>query len=235
MQSNLTEGLSRKALEHLILPVVSIDEYESKISDKRCVVVGFFVNDEAPANDLSHFIDRSSLPILDTEVSPAPTSDGFYITWVELRRSEDLPNILISLLNEIENLCNIKEWQFTCPQHTEPLELNKNELKNHLILDSDKIAEVPDDQPPLKEDIEFWQHAPVHAIQLTDRILSLHLNGSTQKFSVNESNEQMPILPDNSNARLLQTVLGPSYAVYAMHTGFLVECGSAQRYIEPLY
>ena len=63
LRSNINEGLTMNALDGLITPMLSIDEYESKISDKRAIVVGFFVQEEDPANDLSNFIDRSSHPI----------------------------------------------------------------------------------------------------------------------------------------------------------------------------
>lgn len=234
MKFDLSEGLSRHALEHLILPVITIDEYESKISDKRAVVIGFFVHDEAPANDLSKFIDRSSLPILDTEVSPGPTQDGFYITWVELRRSQDLPTVLIDLLSEVENLCQIKEWQFTCPKHESPIDLDKKSLTNYLILDQNEVAEIPTDKPPLDEDIKFWQHAPIQSIQINQNVLRLTHKNTEHSYIISESQPNSPILPDCSHARHLQNILGTSYAVYAMDNGFLIECGTHTKFIQPM-
>jgi hypothetical protein len=232
--SNLHEGLSRHALEHLILPVLSIDEYESKISDKRAVVIGFFVQDEAPAKDLSHFIERSSLPILDTEVSPNPTEDGFYITWVELRRSKDLPTVLSDLLSDIENLCKIDEWQFTCPHHTQPNDLNKDNLTSFLILDPQDIVEVPHKTQELKENKEFWKHATVNNFALLDNILILETSQGQFQWVLGDCPETAALIPDSHNARELQKILGSNYAVFATDSGFIVECGSQQRYIQPL-
>lgn len=234
MESNLHEGLSRHALEHLILPVLSIDEYESKISDKRAVVIGFFVQDEAPAKDLSHFIERSSLPILDTEVSPNPTEDGFYVTWVELHRSKDLPVVLSDLLGDIENLCKIDEWQFTCPHHTSPNDLNKDNLTSFLVLNPQEIAELPDKTNELKENKEFWKHAPVKNFALLDNILILETEKGRYQWVLGDCPDTVALIPDSPDARALQQILGSNYAVFATNSGFIVECGSQQRYIQSL-
>ena len=73
----LKEGMRENDLDDLVLPLITIDEYVSKIGDdKEVIVVGFFVEDEDPANDLSRFIDRSVTNILDTDVSPVPNEEG---------------------------------------------------------------------------------------------------------------------------------------------------------------
>ena len=79
----LNEGLRPDDLEDLVLPILSIDEYESKIEDDG-IVVGFYTQYKDPANDLNRFIQKSAIDILDSEVSPAPTEDGYFIVFVEL-------------------------------------------------------------------------------------------------------------------------------------------------------
>lgn len=234
MKSNLSEGLSRNALEHLVLPVLSIDEYESKISDKRAVVIGFFVQDEAPAKDLSHFIDRSSLPILDTEVSPSPTEEGFYITWVELRRSQDLPKVIIDMLNEIENLCNISQWQFTCPRQQSPLDLDEKQLKEHLMLDPNDVAEIPSEQQPVSESVDFWRHAAVKSFSVCNDVVNIDTGIQCLKFQMVQPNSHTALITENMQAMRIQAILGPSYAVYATTDGFLIECGDRQEFVQTL-
>lgn len=143
--TELKEGLTRNALQHLVLPLLSIDEYQSKISDKRVIVVAFFVREEDAAVDLSNFMDQSHYPILDTEVSPSPTPEGFYLVFLELQRNEEFPENLLSIIKEIENLVEIKSWDFDCAKDDGPFELTSANLKKHLVLDQDAIIEVPDD------------------------------------------------------------------------------------------
>lgn len=142
--SMLSEGLTRNALQHMVLPLLSIDEYQSKISDKRVIVVAFFVKQEDAAIDLSNFIDQSHNPILDTEVSPSPTPEGFYLVFLELQRNEDFPKNLLSILDEVENLVEIPSWDFDCYKTEGPFKLTMENMVKHIVLDQDEIIEIPD-------------------------------------------------------------------------------------------
>lgn len=232
MQRNLAEGLTRKALEHLVLPIISIDEYESKISDKRAIVVGFFVSDEAPAVDLSNFIDRSSLPILDTEVSPNPTEEGYYVTWVEYKRSSEFPSQLIEILEEVENLCNIKKWQFTCPGNSTPIDITIDNIKDKLKLDPNEILEIPDEIEKLEEDIKFWKYATVENINVHENLVILEKHGEKLYLFHDTMKSDVALDPTNRLSEYIQNLIGPAYAVYAAGSGFLVECGDQTKYVE---
>jgi hypothetical protein len=109
------EGLKKGDLDQLVLPLISIDQYQSKISDTTCIVLGFYCLEQDAAHDLSNFIERSPYLIQDTDVSPAPTKDGYYITFVEMDRTPDFVPALIDLLDEVTRLTNVDNWQFTSP------------------------------------------------------------------------------------------------------------------------
>ena len=66
---NLVEGLKEGDLEELLIPMISIDEYESKLDDDS-IVVAFYVRDRDPSYDLNRFIQKGASAILDTDVSP---------------------------------------------------------------------------------------------------------------------------------------------------------------------
>jgi hypothetical protein len=108
----LAEGLRENDLEGLVLPVISIDQFESKIDDDA-IVIGFYVLYRDPAADLNRFIQKSAVDIIDTEVSPAPTEEGYYVVFVEVMRNEKFPELLFSILENIENLVGFCEWEFT--------------------------------------------------------------------------------------------------------------------------
>jgi hypothetical protein len=231
---DLSEGLTRKSLCHLILPVLSIDEYESKISDQRAIVVGFFVSDADPARDLCHFIERSGYDIFDTDVSPFPTPEGFYVTWVELKRGEKFPEILSKILRDVENLCEITSWQFTCPQYKEPTAVDESALRSYLILDPNNILEVPNHQEDIAEAVEFWQRTVADQVWVEHDHIGFYKNGERFDFVAKELDESAAIDPLNTSAAHVQNLLGPAYAVYSAGNGYLVECGDEKKYIESI-
>ena len=110
--SKINEGLRPGDLEHLILPNVSVDEFEPKSGQPdNVVVVGFFAEDQEPANDLASFIERGSHDILDTEVSPAPDEEGRYLIFVEMNRDESMFDNTTKILKDIGKLTNVDEWE----------------------------------------------------------------------------------------------------------------------------
>lgn len=106
----LKEGMRGGDLEDLVLPMISVDEFESKIND-QAIVFGFYVSDHDAAYDLNRFIQKSPCELLDTEVSPAPDRRGFYLVFVEILESKHLPRIVAQILDEVTSLVNITDWQ----------------------------------------------------------------------------------------------------------------------------
>ena len=150
--SKLTEGLTRHALEYLVMPMVTIDEFESKIDDRRVIVTGFYVTDQDPAVDLSIFIEKSSIRPLDTEVSPAPTDDGYYLVFVEMTRNEEFPTRLVQMCDQVSNLTDTKKWQFHpygAPEG-EFYDLTEENIRKHVNLDqsSVEVKDEPESEKP---------------------------------------------------------------------------------------
>ncbi len=110
-KSILHEGLREGDLADLVLPLISVDEYCSKVDPSECIVFGFYVHDEDAAKDLNRFLQKSSVPIMDTEVSPAPDQHGFYMIFVEMMDNSRLEENVMSLLAEIKTLVDIEDWQ----------------------------------------------------------------------------------------------------------------------------
>jgi hypothetical protein len=226
----ISEGLNHNSLEYLIRPNLSIDEYESKISNNRAIVVGFFVLDEDPANDLSSFIDRSGYPVLDTEVSPHPTEEGYFVCWVEFRRDSNFPENFCKILKEVENLCKCKQWFFTCPGSKNKVGVSQENIKKYCILNPNNILDdVPDN---LTEQDNFWKNAQVDYFYTTPEMVIFEKSGSKYYFKNLDYNKNLPIKPDNTNAIRLQKILGPEYGVYGSENGFLIEHDNQFRYIE---
>lgn len=104
------EGMWANDLEDLLQPLVSIDEYESKVDDEA-ISVAFFINDKDAADDLSRFLQKSSVPLLDSDVSPAPDQRGYYLVFCELAQNDRFVENLCSICEEVGQLGGIDNWQ----------------------------------------------------------------------------------------------------------------------------
>lgn len=222
---SLMEGLKRGDLNDLILPMLSIDEFRSKINDNKLIVVAFFCFEEDPAHDLSNFIERSPVNVVDTDVSPAPNKEGYYISFVEFKRNKLFPEKLMQLLEEINNLTDVEEWQFTS------YKLPKGKI---VELSPETIEKYVDLKPHAESDTEklqeFFALSSLQDFLLEDRKLTLARAGITHEYNLGKLYEnQLPqvVLCMESNAvsaaMRLQRMLEGSYQVHAVSDGLLVE------------
>lgn len=147
MYEILNEGLKAGDLASLVIPLISIDEFESKIED-NAVVLGFYVKDEEPAVDLNRFIQKSSVGILDTEFSNTATDDGYYMVFVEIARNSETPLKIYRILKSLIPLIDvgINDWQFTIYHHDGVYDLTPRRLEIMLRVEpketDDELEEV---------------------------------------------------------------------------------------------
>jgi hypothetical protein len=111
----LLENLFTGDLDGMILPIIAIDDFESKIDDK-VIVLAFYVKNEEAAEDLSVFLERSAnKDILDTEVSNTPNKDGNYLVFVEIdtknKSINDLCDIICHIKEIATRLSDTKSWK----------------------------------------------------------------------------------------------------------------------------
>ena len=98
-------SLKENDLVDVVLPKISIDEFEPKTGEKEDIsVVGFFVSEESAGKDLANFINKGSVEYRDVEVSPNPTEDNEFMVFVEFDRNENLLNTLMELVNDISHI-----------------------------------------------------------------------------------------------------------------------------------
>lgn len=105
----LSEGLRAGDLEDMVLPMISVDEYESKI-DASVLVIAFYAAEQDAADDLNRFIQRSPVNVIDTDISPAPDAHGFFLVFVEMARNDKTPEALMRLIEEVSGLTRIDRW-----------------------------------------------------------------------------------------------------------------------------
>lgn len=232
MSKFLAEGLRAGDLDSMVLPMLTIDEFNSKLDDKKMIVVGFYSFEEEPAHDLSNFIERSPTQVQDTDVSPAPSKEGYYLTFVEFLRNDQFPERLIALLKEITLLTNIQEWQFTS------LKLDKGKLE---IVNPANLRKYVDIKPvatkPVDQVKEWLNHSSLSNVHLNDADLILVREGiqwNMEFMGISENIPQQGFSLDEAQSSLalrLERLLEGGYQVHALTKSLVVEHPTLPSYM----
>lgn len=216
---NLLEGLKEGDLENLVLPVISIDEYESKLDDDS-IVVGFFVGDKDPASDLNRFIQKGYSDILDTDVSPAPNEDGHFMVFVEILRDQDFPKKMMDILDSLHGLTGNDGWQAVIYGEDQVIDITEEVLTEKV-----RLISMEDE---LEEEVKsFFQESILDSLMLDNGILVLERGGQSQTYelidldtfeNLSENNAVMglPVRLDEESQgirRSLETLLGDHWLV----------------------
>ncbi len=134
-------GLRHLELKNMVLPLISVDEFEPKTgTTEEVIVAAFFCKDELPAYDLDEFIDKGVIEMLDSEVSPNPNEDSFYLVFVEFKRQPNFWIKLYDLVSDIENITDKQKWQVQPYLIDQLFDLHDTALHDVVITDEDKYV-----------------------------------------------------------------------------------------------
>jgi hypothetical protein len=134
--NQIFEGAEAGDLNRLVQPMMSIDEFKSKMGeDKDIVVIGFTIMGKEPADDLTNFIEKSYDWVLDADISSGETSDGNYMVFVEVERKQEVPDYLFALMEDMMHLTDqkLEDWKFSYLKDPETYPLTIEELTKHII------------------------------------------------------------------------------------------------------
>lgn len=158
-------GLKISDLQDLVRPLISVDEYESKINDDA-IVVGFYVDDKDPAKDLSKFIESGGYNIVDTDVSPGTDDQGRYIVFVEFLRNESFPKELETILGAVEPLTGLDKWKFTYyGGHDRELDFSIDNIKQLV-----RLEPLPKDESTL-ESANMFHYSLLSNVEISGNIV----------------------------------------------------------------
>lgn len=227
-------------LEDLVLPLLDIDSFNSKIDNQRAIVVAFQVTDQDPAYDLMKFIEGSNLALLDTEVSPAPSPEGYYIVFVEIARNSQFFEVLTELLEQVNNICDNK-WQVKVYPQEKIMDFDSPELEDMIVTDPALI--IPDEESapipqPTKQSVEmkeeFWQHADINHVLVSEGHCVLSGQGHSMAWTIRHPGKKLGrlLLDESYDHRRLKTLLGPEYIVYNYERGLVVQRGGEQYVLQ---
>ena len=226
----LNEGLREGDLRDTILKEISIDLFQPRAGDEdELIVVGLEMIDEAPANDLEEFIRTGALDVVDTDVSPGPSTDGTYMVFCEFKRDNTFPLQFLKLLTDIKNVVSTNEWKFKGFPRKEIVDLTPENLLNEVILDSDKYRKAKDihDKEAAAESFVVDDLARDHFISegrfhivtngkhTLPRTVSYEIDSIGDVDILLESDfiKNKPIRFDNPRILRLQKMFGPCYNV----------------------
>ena len=111
---SLNENLEYGDLKRLVHNELHIDEYKSKMGEDAAVcVISFKVSGKEPASDLVSFIEKGYDWVLDADVSSGEKDGGDYLVFVEADRRSQLPENIVQLIDDINNLTaqDIEDWR----------------------------------------------------------------------------------------------------------------------------
>jgi len=136
----LRENLEAGDLKRLVHNELHIDEYKSKMgTDEDVCVISFKVSGKEPGADLVSFIEKGYDFVLDADVSSGEKEGGDYLVFVELQRSEELPEQIIAIMNDLMNLTEqtIEDWRVRYYKSTVDSELTPEVLADIIPLTSE--------------------------------------------------------------------------------------------------
>jgi hypothetical protein len=109
----LDETLLAGDLKGLVSHIFEIDSFKSKIgNDGDMVVLSFSVDEKAPADDLSRFLEMGYDYVIDADPTNGPTDNGKYKVFVELKRGRHVAKEIFDILDGIRRLTEIDDFKF---------------------------------------------------------------------------------------------------------------------------
>ena len=155
--NQLNENLEHNDLKRLVHPELHIDEYKSKMGDDSDVcVVSFKVSGKEPAADLVSFIEKGYEFVLDADVSSGEKEGGDYLVFVELERTEELPEQIITIMEDLMNLTaqELSDWRVRYHKSSVDHDLTLESLEDIIPLSPEAYSAKYD-----KDDQEDIDHA----------------------------------------------------------------------------
>jgi hypothetical protein len=135
--SNINEGLEANNLMRLVHPELHIDEYKSKMGrDEDIIVLSFKVTGREPAEDLVNFIEKGYEWVIDADISAGEMNDGDYIVFVECDRTRDIPDLVMSMMEDLMNLTDqdLDDWRMIVRSNPAELELTADSIGTNVPL-----------------------------------------------------------------------------------------------------
>lgn len=180
-------SLKHGDLKNVVLPMISVDEFEPKSGKPEdVIVVAFYLLDRDPAEDLNTFIQRGHIDTLDVDVSPSTDEEGRYLVFVELGRNETFVQKFKSLIRDIENVTGKLDWRVTT-YYTKGQSYHINDDILYAYIVTDPVKYISKDEFTMNEikegALDFFSNT--FASNLTINGANAIVSGLRHKISMN--------------------------------------------------
>ncbi len=156
-QSNLNENIKHNDLSELVNPIISVDQYKSKLGeDENIIVIAFVVMDMEPAQELSQFLETGH-DAFDIDVSTGPNKDGHYTVYVEIERNSSSFETINNIVKDVERADNsFMDIKFTSYENKAPQSWSEDNFNNSVITSSyDYVLKHNPEAKQISERINF--------------------------------------------------------------------------------
>lgn len=148
----LTEGLDYHDMKGQINPKITVDEYAAKMGeDSDIVTLTFIVNSKLAAQDLVTWLEIGYDYILDASVSDGEIQPGKWLVFVEMKRRSNVPDRIVSMLEELETLTDMDIEEYSLIVNDQPYKADVDTLKKVMILSPSLYKEEKGDEDELNE------------------------------------------------------------------------------------
>lgn len=134
-------------LEGQLKDKITIDEYAAKMGkDSDIVTVTFNTNSKLAAKDLVTWFERGYDFVLDASVSDGEIDPGSWLVFVEMDRRSKVPNRIITLLEDLENLTGMDVSDWTVEIDGDEYEASEEIMKQKMILNPNEYKDKKDSE-----------------------------------------------------------------------------------------
>ncbi len=134
---NLLEKFEVGDLKLVLEPIITIDEYSSKIgNDDDIIVLSFTIHDKEAALDFVDFVEKGYEFVLDADVSTSEFGPGTHIVFIEIQRRSRVVSQILKIVSDLEAASGlkIKNWSFQYVTDEKFFPLTPEEMKKHIPL-----------------------------------------------------------------------------------------------------
>jgi len=129
-----------------VSPEVVIDAFQAKLGrDEDVSVIQFQSDNKDVAADLVSFVESGHDYVLDADFSAAKNTQKMYNIFVELERDDSLPNNIMELVRDMENVTGILPWKFRFYKNEEFYSLNEANLLSLVPTSAEQYKFLTDD------------------------------------------------------------------------------------------
>lgn len=228
-------SLQNGDLKDLVVPKISIDEFNPKTGEAKDVIVtAFYMSEKAPAEDLTQFIETGAYETLDVETSPNPDDDGNHLIFIEMKRDEDFMEKLKGIVEDVENLVGSNNYKVKSYFAEESYSISDPALGSFVIVDpsqymtKEEFTKAQESKKVEKEKLDvvnFIKDSYINKLGMEDKILEFTSSNGVQKFdmlnfgkAVLDEYAQKPILVNSIEDNKLQHSLGRHWSVNKLST-----------------